>query len=445
MKKYIKIISVFLIIYLSIATQLFADPSLSSTEKLVQYHSAMWFLPIILLSILAYVLIRRYLPSKKELLLKEILTLSGYAISVIDSDMNLVYMNPKTRLVFDTDVNLVLPKPLETVFPYGKDHEFFKTLSKLVGSRMKNNTKPFIFKTQFGNSEDDSVHGLYLVSLRSYTSKIIKKPIYMVAMLEAEPKFILAESLQRALIEAEENIEELKNIDKLKSEFLAICSHELKTPLVSIMGYLNLMSAEKLGDLSDKQKNALGVSLKNVSHLDSLITSMLNYARMDAGKLDFYIRPSDVNQIIIDAIAALKPIANEKNITLKFEKLSHASRVLADYGLVYRVLLNIIGNSIKFSDDGSEILMSVDTSDELRYKISVQDFGKGIPASQINAIKMPFIQVEREDTGSRKGLGLGLSICEKVLVGHETTLEIKSEEGKGTIVSFNLKVESDSS
>lgn len=445
MKKYVKLGGVFLLIYLSFTSQLYADTPVAKPDFLAQYQAYICLIPIILLSVLLIILIKRFSPRKSDRLLREILTGSEYAISVLDEDLNLVYMNEKVRELFHTDKNVRLPKPLATIFPFSKEHEFLKTIYKLADAKISNNSLPFVFKTQFANSKNGNGNGMYLVSVRTYESKILKKSVCLFAILETEPKFTFSMNLQTALKEAEQNLEELKNVDKLKSEFLAICSHELKTPLVSIMGYLNLMSAEKLGDLSDKQRRALGISLKNVTHLDSLITSMLNYARMDAGKLDFYMTLCDINMIVLDSVDALRPIANEKNITLKFKKETIKNKINADYGLIYRVLLNLVGNAIKFSDDDSQVLISIDTSNELKYKICIQDFGKGIPASKIQEIKKPFIQVKREDNGSRKGLGLGLAICEKVLVGHGSTLEIESEEGKGTTVSFSLNVDHDGS
>lgn len=250
------------------------------------------------------------------------------------------------------------------------------------------------------------------------------------AMLELNHKIALKES----------NLKKLEELDRLKSEFLATLSHELKTPLVSIKGYLDLMATQKMGPLTEKQIKALTVSLKNTSHLNNLISSILNFARMEAGKLKFDMVNQKLQPNINDIVDSLKPLADGRNIGFNISMDQGLPAVSMDPDLIHRVLSNLIENSIKFSQPGTSISIRVFQPDAGRIQVDIADQGCGIPADKIDKIKAPFFQADKSDTRPTGGLGLGLAIAEKILAGHGTSLAIKSEEGKGTCCSFWLKV-----
>jgi len=250
------------------------------------------------------------------------------------------------------------------------------------------------------------------------------------AMMDLNHKIALKES----------NLRKLEELDRLKSEFLATLSHELKTPLVSIKGYLDLMATQKMGPLTEKQEKALKVSLKNTSHLNNLISSILNFARMEAGKLKFDMVNQKLQPNINDIVDSLKPLADGRNIGFSISMDPGLPAVSMDPDLIHRVLSNLIENSIKFSQPGTSISIRVFQPDARRVQVDIADQGCGIPADKIDKIKTPFFQADKSDTRPTGGLGLGLAIAEKILAGHGTSLAIKSEEGKGTCCSFWLRV-----
>ncbi len=250
------------------------------------------------------------------------------------------------------------------------------------------------------------------------------------AMMDLNHKMALKES----------DLKKLEELDRLKSEFLATLSHELKTPLVSIKGYLDLMATQKMGPLTEKQTKALTVSLKNTSHLNNLISSILNFARMEAGKLKFDMVNQKLQPNINDIVDSLKPLADGRNIGFVISMDPGLPAVSMDPDLIHRVLSNLIENSIKFSQPGTSISIRVFQSDAGRIQVDIADQGCGIPADKIEKIKAPFFQADKSDTRPTGGLGLGLAIAEKILAGHGTSLAIKSEEGKGTCCSFWLKI-----
>lgn len=375
---------------------------------------------------------------KKDLILTEIIENSEYALVSFDLEGNVNSINNKARRIFHVSDNQVLPCKFSSIFPHGRDHDFYSKVTEYIKNGGDGRLVPFIFNSIFVDPQTENTVS-YLASIRLHEVKSAGANLYILALLENRPEDVIDLNLKKSLFKAEKNIEELKNIDRLKSEFLAMCSHELKTPLVSIRGYLDLMSSGKLGDLSEQQRKALKITLRNSEELNNLISSMLNFARMEAGKLDFYFSKSDSNRMIEEAIEAVKPIADKNEVVMEFEPLTTSVPVLADYGLIYRVLLNLITNAIKFSIKGSKIKLSAKVVDSESVLFSISDNGCGISKDDIGKIKKPFVQAKK-DTQPRKGLGLGLAISERILIGHESTLVIESVEGKGTTVSFTLKM-----
>jgi len=280
----------------------------------------------------------------------------------------------------------------------------------------------------------------YIIVFRYFDSLKSVTPFITITVVDNKHTANIAEDLVARIAEKDDNLKKLEEVDRLKSEFLATLSHELKTPLVSIKGYLDLIASEKMGPLTEKQTKALQVVLKNTSHLNSMISSMLNFARMEAGKLMFDLVRQKLPQRITETVDSMRPIAENRNITLQtvFEKDLPA--VIIDPELMHRVMSNLIENSIKFSAAGTSVTVEVSRHSPQLIKVQVIDQGCGIPADKLEFIKTPFYQIAKSDTRPSIGLGLGLAICEKILVGHGTSLHIESQEGQGTICSFHLRV-----
>ena len=282
--------------------------------------------------------------------------------------------------------------------------------------------------------------GSYLL-IRSLTrSEIINQDYLLISFIDESQTNSILEDMTMQIERSESNLKKLEELDRLKSEFLATLSHELKTPLVSIKGYLDLMATQKMGPLTEKQEKALRVSLKNTSHLNNLISSILNFARMEAGKLKFDRVNQKISSLINDILDSLRPIAEAHRVRLVAEIQPSMPAVCIDGDLIHRVISNLVENSIKFSSPDSEILVRATPLNSEQIRVEVIDHGCGIPADKLEYIKAPFYQADKSDTRPTGGLGLGLAIAEKILIGHGTTLTINSTEGQGTNCSFILRV-----
>ncbi|PKL44694.1 MAG: hypothetical protein CVV41_04830 [Candidatus Riflebacteria bacterium HGW-Riflebacteria-1] len=299
-------------------------------------------------------------------------------------------------------------------------------------------TSPVFVDIEFVDTE--GAPQTYIIVLRTYDNHPTLPPFMALTAVNAKYTQRVAENLSEKLAEKDSNLKKLEEVDRLKSEFLATLSHELKTPLVSIKGYLDLIASEKMGPLTEKQAKAVQVSLKNTSHLNSMISSILNFARMEAGKLMFDLVHQKLPPRINDTVDAMRPIAESRNITLQTSYENDLPAVIFDPELIHRVMCNLLENSIKFSPAGASIMIKVCQHSPKLVKVLVIDNGCGIPTDKLELIKTPFYQIVKSDTRPTSGLGIGLAICEKILAGHGTSLTIESRENHGTTCSFCLKI-----
>lgn len=362
---------------------------------------------------------------------------SELSTASIDAEMKFVFCNETFANIFNCGAEALVGKSILDNCPFPRPSEFYKTLER-IHQKKEIPEKPIVLGISLHNPKSNESFLDYVALIRPY--KEANRDLILIVIVVSQDADLRLDNLLKSIAQKDSDLKKLAEIDQLKSEFLATLSHELKTPLVSIKGYMELMATEKFGPLTDGQKKALRVSLKNTSHLNSLISSILNFARMEAGKLKFDLAPQKISPLISDTVFSMKPIADKSGIGISAEIDQELPWVMIDSELLNRVLINLIDNSIKFSEPGTNILVIAENAEqENMIKVSVIDQGRGIPQDKIEKIKNPFYQADKTDTRPKGGLGLGLAICEKVLTGHGTALKIESEPGKGSNISFLLK------
>jgi len=243
---------------------------------------------------------------------------------------------------------------------------------------------------------------------------------------------------------AEEKIKkqnvQLKKLDDIKTDFLNTTSHELRTPVASIKGYIQMLLKQTLGDITEEQKKALEVLLRNTNRLDHLIQDILDISNLESGTMKFIPEKTDITKMIKEVIETMQSSANLKNIKIN-TKLEETSEIVIDQERIKQVLMNLIDNSIKFSPQNSTInLFTKMKKDEVLFE--VQDFGRGIPKKKQKKIFERFYQV---DTGmDRKfgGVGLGLAISQGIIQAHGGKIWVDSMLGKGSTFKFSLPSQS---
>ncbi len=258
----------------------------------------------------------------------------------------------------------------------------------------------------------------------------------------------LVEDLRFNLQQLKRAHQELKGLDSLKTEFISSVSHELRTPLVSLTGYSHMMLEEKLGPITDLQREGLEVSVKSLSRLTNLIEKMLSFSsEQRAEKLDF--SDFSIEATLAHVLATVKAHAADKNIEVRTSVEKNLPLVRADEDKIIQVLINLIDNSVKYSPEGTRVEVKARrpfarTADrEGRIEVLVRDHGRGIPAEQLPHIFQKFWQAPAAEGERRKGLGLGLSLVKKIVELHQCVIEVESEMGKGTTFVFTLPISPD--
>jgi signal transduction histidine kinase len=237
--------------------------------------------------------------------------------------------------------------------------------------------------------------------------------------------------------------EELKSLDRMKSEFLSNVSHELKTPLVSVRGYSELMYDEKVGSLTGTQKKSLEAIIRNTDRLTRLIDSLLFLSMQQMGKPEIKMkpRPQSIDEIITASMADMKVQAEKKNLSM-IKNVPADLLVMGDRDRLTEVFLNLIDNATKFTYPEGKITISTWNEGE-NVHITVADTGVGIPENVMPYLFQRFYQVDASLTRKYGGTGLGLYICKSIIDAHNGEIWIESEVGKGTTVHILLPIAKD--
>ncbi|MGV7223293.1 MAG: ATP-binding protein [Nitrospinales bacterium] len=238
--------------------------------------------------------------------------------------------------------------------------------------------------------------------------------------------------------EIEEKGQELKVANKHKSEFLANMSHELRTPLNAILGYSELIVDNIYGEVPDKIREVLERVEKNGRHLLRLINDVLDLSKIEAGRLTLSLDDYSMQDIIQTVFASTEALAVEKKLNLNIDVPSDLINGKGDGQRIAQVLLNLLGNAIKFTDRGA-VNIAVDVSNE-SFLVSVSDTGPGLSETDQEKIFEEFQQADGSSTREKGGTGLGLSISKKIIEMHGGSVGVESTLGKGSRFWFRLPI-----
>lgn len=246
----------------------------------------------------------------------------------------------------------------------------------------------------------------------------------------------LTEKVRLATKELRDANEELIRLNRIKSEFVSTISHELKTPLTSIKGYIALLLSGKFGTISDSQKTALAVVNEQSDRLNKLITDVLDLSRLEAGKTTLSLEEIYPGDIIDSAVDVMLPQADSKSLSI-IKKYQTGVRIHADKIKLYQVVLNLLSNAVKFTPNNGKITIGLREHKGLCV-IDVKDTGVGIEPDKLVHIFEPFYQVQGHLTRDVSGTGLGLTIVKHIVELHNGQTAVSSEVGKGTTFTITL-------
>lgn len=236
---------------------------------------------------------------------------------------------------------------------------------------------------------------------------------------------------EAALFCVAHDISERKRVDRMKQDFVAMVSHDLRTPLTSIQGFLELLSVNAYGELSGVGKESLSVTEGNISRLIAMVNDLLDIEKMESGMLQLWPDDTSIDTVIEKSMQAVEGFASQQKVKLKV--CEHQDiELVADTNRLVQVLINLLSNAIKFSPKDSTVFIAVDDTDN-GARISVEDIGRGVPEAMRETIFERFKQIDRSDERQKGGSGLGLAICKAIIERHDGKIGVEGgAEGQGS-------------
>ncbi len=249
--------------------------------------------------------------------------------------------------------------------------------------------------------------------------------------------------------------DQLKQLDQLKSTFLATVSHELRTPLTSILGYAEMLRSGAAGALSDGQAEFLKTIHGKADQLLGLISSLLDLGRLEAKSLELHHEAVDPRALLSDVGSTIVPGANRRNVELDITVADGTPKIWGDPVRLRQILLNLVDNAVKFTREGGQVRLGAEIGEldsggagglgsalfvENRPAVvlTIRDTGMGIPQESLSRIFDAFYQIDAGTTRAHGGAGLGLSIVKQLVDGHGGKIEVISELGEGSLFTVKL-------
>lgn len=237
--------------------------------------------------------------------------------------------------------------------------------------------------------------------------------------------------MQRAMLHM---MDDLQEASRVKEQFTGIVSHELRIPLAVIKEGISVVLDKITGNINAEQSKYLSIAKKNVDRLDRLITAVLDFQKLESGKMEFKIEEANINEIVEEVHSAMILLFKKKNLAFELQLCDKLPRISLDRDKIIQVLTNLVNNALKFTENGGIIIC---TGRENNYiQVKVKDTGMGIKEENMEKLFQEFTQLQRNVGGT----GLGLSICKKIIEAHKGKIWAESEFGKGTEFYFILPI-----
>lgn len=325
---------------------------------------------------------------------------------VVDSQGKVIMMNPAAEKLLGVSQKEKTGKPLTEDI---KDEQLIS-----------------LIKSQ-GGAEDKEIE---LASSQAETKKVLRASS---AVIENE------DGQTVGMVSVLSDITKQKELDGLKSSFVANVSHELRTPLVAMEKSISLILNKDAGPLTETQEQFLSVAQRNLKRLSNLINDLLNLSKLEAGKVEIRREFASIEQIISESIEALNAWVKAKSIAIAKKIQGGLPQVNVDPERIIQVLNNLIGNAIKFTPRNGTITIEAVLGQEGKWlEVSVKDTGMGIAKEDLAKIFDKFYQVGERVATDISGTGIGLSIAKEIVELHGGKIWVESEKGQGAKFSFTL-------
>jgi signal transduction histidine kinase len=245
----------------------------------------------------------------------------------------------------------------------------------------------------------------------------------------------LAAALNAMAGETEATVSDLRELDRMKSEFVSVVSHELRTPLTSIRGSLGLVASGAMGELPTEAHEMLRIAVTNTDRLVRLINDILDLERIESGTEALHLAPNPLDDIVAEAVRSVQGTAEQAGVTLEISP--SGAVVQADHDRLVQAVTNLLANAVKFSERGASVRVDA-VGRGVWVALRISDEGRGIPADKLESIFGRFQQVDASDAREKGGTGLGLAITQSIVERHGGRIEVTSEVGKGSTFTIAL-------
>jgi len=228
------------------------------------------------------------------------------------------------------------------------------------------------------------------------------------------------------------DVTRLKKLEKVKEDFVANVTHEIRTPLTAIIGYLETIKNGAIGNI-DETKKFVDIILNQAERLNRLVEDLLTLSHIELKELKFNFENVSINAAITNVISLVETKAKEKKITIHNNVRENFPMIRADKDKLTQIFVNILDNAVKFTPESGRITIAAKEADAYT-AVSISDTGIGVPRDEIQRLGERFYRVDRSRSRDLGGTGLGLSIVKHLMIAHGGRMEIESELGRGTTV-----------
>lgn len=249
--------------------------------------------------------------------------------------------------------------------------------------------------------------------------------------------FTLQQKIEDATKELRRANEKLKALDETKDEFISMASHQLRTPLTSVKGYLSMVLEGDAGEIKKTQRQLLQQAFDSSQRMVYLISDLLNVSRLRTGKFILEAQPTNLSELVEAEVAQLKETASARGLKLSYEPHSGFPLLMLDDTKIRQVVMNFLDNAIYYTPSGGKITASVKATDEA-VEYTVTDTGLGVPKKEQHHLFTKFYRAGNAKKARPDGTGLGLFMAKKVIVAHGGAIIFKSAEGKGSTFGFTF-------
>jgi len=341
----------------------------------------------------------------------------------------LSYGTPVGRTIIDRETVHVhdLKAEVETEFPHSKPRQAISGVRTLLATPLLPKGRPF-GAIVIRRMEVRPFSAEQIELLRTFADQAV------IAIENVR----LFQEIQEKSRQLEAANERLKELDRLKSDFVSNVSHELRTPLTAIKGAVDLLLREVPGPLNENQTHHLSRVRSNTQHLAGLINDLLDLSKIEEGKIQLDAGRVSLGGLVHEVMETVRPMAAEKPVLLEVDVPEPSVLVWADRDKVTQVLMNLIGNAIKFTPSDGTVGVSAANDRSGWVRVSIRDAGPGIPTNEQEKIFEKFYQVTQDGGPKPKGTGLGLAISKSLVELHGGKIWVESEEGRGSTFSFTL-------